>query len=101
MMWSATRWKFLAGASAALVPAAGLSLWTAVSPHVVKEKIVPASAALAGDVTKDELAKVARTRVFFGHQSVGANVLDALPGLYAEHGLPAPPIEQGGARKGP
>jgi hypothetical protein len=102
MMSSATRWKVLAGGGAVLVLAAGLSLWpAAVSPDVVKEKIVPASTALAGDVTKDELEKVARTRVFFGHQSVGMNVLDALPGLYAEHGLTAPPIEQGGASTGP
>jgi hypothetical protein len=100
MMSSATRWKLLAGGSAALVLAAGLSLWPAVSPDVVKEKIVPASAALAADVTKDELGRLGRTRVFFGHQSVGMNVLDALPGLYSEHGLSAPPIQQGSVRKG-
>jgi hypothetical protein len=52
-------------------------------------------------ITTDDLAKVSRTRVFFGHQSVGMNVLDGVPGVYSAHGMAAPPIEQDGIRPGP
>ena len=47
-----------------------------------------------------DLATVARAKVFFGHQSVGMNILDAVPGIYAAHGMAAPPIEQGATRPG-
>jgi hypothetical protein len=49
---------------------------------------------VASGITADDLAKVSRTRVFFGHQSVGMNVLDGVPGVYADHGVAVPPIEQ-------
>jgi hypothetical protein len=55
---------------------------------------------VASGITADDLAKVSRTRVFFGHQSVGMNVLDGVPGVYAAHGLAAPPIERDGAQAG-
>ena len=32
---------------------------------------------------------MSRTKVFFGHQSVGMNVLDGVPGVYAAHGIRA------------
>lgn len=51
-------------------------------------------------IAAEELASVSRLRTFFGHQSVGMNVLDAVPGVYAEHGLTAPPIEPGVIRPG-
>lgn len=51
-------------------------------------------------ITAEDLASVSRTRVFFGHQSVGMNVLGAVPGIYAEHGLTPPPIGQGQAQPG-
>lgn len=38
-----------------------------------------------------DLERVSRTRVFFGHQSVGANVLDAVPAVFAAHGMQPPP----------
>jgi hypothetical protein len=53
---------------------------------------------VASGITADDLAKVSRTRVFFGHQSVGMNVLDGVPGVYAAHGMPAPPIDQESTR---
>jgi hypothetical protein len=62
---------------------------------------VPAQQSLAPDLTRQDLAKVARTRVFFGHQSVGMNVLDAVPAVYAENGRTPPPIERDGVRPGP
>ena len=55
---------------------------------------------VASGITTDDLAKVSRTRVFFGHQSVGMNVLEAVPGIYAAHGMAAPPIERDGTRPG-
>ena len=50
---------------------------------------------VASGITPDDLAKVSRTKVFFGHQSVGMNVLDGVPGVYAAHGMTAPPIGAG------
>jgi hypothetical protein len=55
---------------------------------------------VASGITADDLAKVSRTKAFFGHQSVGMNVLDGVPGVFREHGLAAPAIEQGGIRPG-
>ena len=43
-------------------------------------------------VTARELTVAARARVFLGHQSVGNNLLQVIPGVYATHGLPPPPI---------
>lgn len=39
-----------------------------------------------------QLEEVSKLTVFFGHQSVGRNLLAALPGVYAAEGLPAPQI---------
>jgi hypothetical protein len=55
---------------------------------------------VASDITTDDLTKVSRTKVFFGHQSVGMNVLDGVPGVYAAHGTAAPTIGQGDTRPG-
>ena len=41
---------------------------------------------------------MSQTKVFFGHQSVGMNVMNGVVGLYKAHGMTAPAIEQGGAR---
>lgn len=43
----------------------------------------------------DDLAVAARTKVFFGHQSVGGNVIEAIPRVYADHGASAPQIVNG------
>ncbi|MGA9674263.1 MAG: hypothetical protein WBR28_03105, partial [Mycobacterium sp.] len=56
---------------------------------------------MASAITTANLTAVARTRMFFDHQSVGVNVLDAVSGVYADHGVSAPPIEQGRAEPGP
>jgi hypothetical protein len=53
---------------------------------------------VASVITVDDLAKVSNTRVFFGHQSVGMNVLDGVPGIYAAHHMAAPRIDQEGTR---
>ena len=56
---------------------------------------------VASAIATADLTAVAHTRVFFGHQSVGMNVLDAVPGVYADHGVSAPPMEQGRTEPGP
>jgi hypothetical protein len=56
---------------------------------------------VAFEITTDELAKVSHTKVFFGHQSVGMNVLSGVPGVYAARHMTAPTIEQGRTRPGP
>ena len=61
----------------------------------------PTQSNVASAITTANLTAVARTRMFFGYQSVGMNVLDAVPGVYADHGVSAPPIEQGRAEPGP
>jgi hypothetical protein len=43
-------------------------------------------------ITDDELRVAADTRVFFGHQSVGANILSGVTRVFDAHGVPAPPI---------
>jgi hypothetical protein len=55
------------------------------------------SVAVASGITRDDLGKVARAKVFFGHQSVGVNILDGVRGVYAAHGMAAPVIEEGAA----
>jgi hypothetical protein len=52
-----------------------------------------AGGSVTSDISAADLAKVARTRVFFGHQSVGMNVLGGVSAVYAEHGVRAPSIE--------
>ncbi len=46
-----------------------------------------------------DLERVARTRIFFGHQSVGANVLDGVPAVFAAHAMEPPPTVE--SRTGP
>lgn len=46
------------------------------------------------EISAAQLEKVAGARVFFGHQSVGMNILDGVPGVFADQGVAAPPIEQ-------
>jgi hypothetical protein len=47
-------------------------------------------------LSAEDLATAAGVKVFFGHQSVGMNVLDATPDLFAANGLPAPRIVEVG-----
>jgi hypothetical protein len=43
-------------------------------------------------ISADDLAAVTQAKVFFGHQSVGMNVIDGIPGVYAARGLDAAKI---------
>lgn len=54
----------------------------------------------ADDLTADQAQVATRARVFFGHQSVGSNLVNALPGVYAEYGAQAPAIVEGNQASG-
>jgi hypothetical protein len=56
--------------------------------------------AVASGITAGDLVRVLHTKVFFGHQSVGMNMLDGVRGVYTAHGMAAPPIGQGSAGPG-
>lgn len=43
-------------------------------------------------VTEQDLIAVARMKSYFGHQSVGGNILGAIPGVFTDNNLTAPPI---------
>lgn len=47
--------------------------------------------------TQAQLADVARMRIFFGHQSVGQNIIEAIPDLYAAQNVPGPAIVESSA----
>jgi hypothetical protein len=99
------RWRFrrlvpAVVAGVALVLAVAVVMAVVMADHRSKEKPISMQGNVASAITTD-LTAVARTRVFYGHQSVGRNVLDAVPGVYAEHGVSAPPIEQGDNQPGP
>ena len=66
-----------------------------------KEKPMPIQGNVASAITTEDLIAVAHTRVFFGHQSVGMNMLNAIPAIYTDHGVSAPSIEQGRAAPAP
>jgi hypothetical protein len=82
------RWRFRRPEAAVVAVVALVVALTAVQGNV------------ASAIATEDLTAVAHTRVFFGHQSVGMNVLNAVPGVYADHGVSAPPIEQGRTEPG-
>ena len=101
-MLASTRWRFrrpVAAAVAVLVLV--LALAVVMADRWSKETPISIQGNVASAITTANLTAVARTRVFFGHFSGGMNVLDAVPGVYADHGVSAPAIEQGRAEPGP
>jgi hypothetical protein len=81
------------GAAVAVVGlAGGLVLLDGDAAAVAADEVVGGIGASA--VSAADLEKVARTRVYFGHQSVGNNILDGVAAVFAAHGVQAPPIEQ-------
>lgn len=61
---------------------------------VGKERSMPADPEVVAAISNDQLATVGRTRVFFGHQSVGSNILDGVTAIFTAHRMTAPPIEE-------
>ncbi|GIG02713.1 hypothetical protein [Catellatospora citrea] len=88
------RFGRLTAVVAAIVVAAGAG-WFLVEgkDEAVATDEVTGGVATA-EVSATDLAKVSRTRVFFGHQSVGYNVLDGVAAVYRAHSVDAPPIEE-------
>jgi hypothetical protein len=91
------RWRNsrpVAGVVALMV--AGVTLWVVLSSETNKERSMTSqrNEAVTSAITADDLVKVSRTKVFFGHMSVGMNVLDGVAGVYAARGVTAPVIEQ-------
>src|SRR5271170_5860722 len=101
-MLAPTRWRFrrpVAAVVAVVVLVLGVTV--VVADPWSKEKSISIQGNVGSAITTANLAAVARTRVFFGHYFVGMSVLDAVPGVYADHGVSAPPIELGRAEPGP
>lgn len=99
--WS--RWKIGCPLAAiATLMIAGVTLWVVVRRETNKERsmISQREEAGASAINVDDLAKVARTRAFFGHQSVGVNILKGVSSVYAAHGITAPPIGEGAVLPG-
>jgi len=95
--WSASRRRAAVAAllGAGVVVGAVTSCDTSPSS---KEKSMTSQRPVAEATTLlADLAKVSRTRVFFGHQSVGMNILEGVSSVYAAHGMTAPPIGEGAA----
>lgn len=88
-MRRATKWGL---SGLALVVMAGVTsgvmLWNTTRPGepLAFEPVVTEPA------TDAELTTAASRRIFFGHQSVGKNVLDGVPGAYAARGADAPVV---------
>jgi hypothetical protein len=74
----------------------GVAAWVAILPETDKEESVTnrGESTVAADITTQDLITASRARVFFGHQSVGMNILDGTRAVYAAHGMAAPKIEQ-------
>lgn len=95
--WRARRWVATVVAAVALV----LALAVVMPDRWNKEMSMPIKGKVASAITTEDLTAVAHTRVFFGHQSVGMNMLNAIPGIYTDYGVSAPPIEQDRAEAAP
>ena len=87
MVKARVKWPLL---GIGLVGLAGLALAAAYWDPKFHAARVPNTA--ASMVSPDRLEAAARTRVFFGHRSVGTNVLDGLDEVYRTKGVAAPTV---------
>lgn len=103
-MLAPTRWRFrrpVVAVVAVIALVLALALALVMADRWSNEKSMSIQGNVASAITTADLTAVASTRVFFGHFSVGMNLLNAVPGVYADHAVSAPPIEQGGTQPGP
>ena len=101
-MLAPTRWRVRRPVAAVVaVVALVLALAVVMADRWNNEMSMPIQGNVASAITTEDLTAAAHTRVFFGHQSVGMNMLNAIPGIYTDHGVSAPPIEQGRAEAAP
>jgi hypothetical protein len=68
----------------AVVIGGGVAAWTLENPPMDTIEVAQPST--------DQLETTTQARMFFGHQSVGTNVLSGVDPLYADGGVTAPPI---------
>jgi hypothetical protein len=95
-------WKGSRSLAVVLALAIAVAVWAVTYREISRESSMTSqgSVAVAADITMEDLAKVSHTKVFFGHQSVGMNILDGVGGVYAAHGMTAPVIEEGATDPG-
>lgn len=79
-------------ALAGIVALIGICLGAAWALTGREDDQVATTAPPTQSVTNEQLRNAAQTRVFFGHQSVGANLLDGIPAVYSSAGVTAPAI---------
>ncbi len=77
---------------AGVVAAATLILVGGVLIVKDQQQATPVEPASARAVSAHDLSVVAGQKVFFGHQSVGMNVIAGIPDLYVRRDLPAPTL---------
>lgn len=65
-------------------------------PVDAKRFVMPPVSLATSTVTGDDLTRAAKTRLFFGHMSVGENMLTGIDTLYSAHGISAPAIVEVG-----
>lgn len=89
-------------AAAAVLAVTGGAVWAVTSLPTSKEGLMTSQhgVTVAPGIATQDLARVAGTRVFFGHQSVGMNILDGVRGVYAAHGMTVPAIGEGRTQPG-
>jgi len=98
-MLAPTRWTVRRPVAAVIaVVALVLALAVVMADPWNKEKPMPIQGNVAPAITTEDLIAVAHTRVFFGHQSVGMNMLNAIPAIYTDHGVSAPRSSRGAPR---
>lgn len=82
-------------AAAAAAVAVGLvAAYMLVRPETT---VVRDASYSTGVASQAQLADVAKLRIFFGHQSVGQNIIEAIPNIYAAQDVPGPTIVQSSA----
>jgi hypothetical protein len=74
----------------------GAATWVATSGGSDEEGSMAndRGAVALSDVATSDLAVAAQTKIFFGHQSVGMNILDGVRDVYAAHNAAVPKIDQ-------
>ncbi|WP_144795988.1 SGNH/GDSL hydrolase family protein [Microbacterium paludicola] len=80
-----TRGRIWTTSAAAVAVLIAIGVWMMMPRATTTEVAVP-------EVTPAEFDAFAGTTVLFGHQSVGANVLDGIAGVYADAGRAAPVV---------
>lgn len=83
-------------ARAKATPTRAASKWVRAVPAPSSTPVVPPtpspSATAPKSLTEQDLRSVAAMKSYFGHQSVGGNILGAIPAVFSDHGVTAPPV---------